>query len=185
MSTVDATNVTTTQVIGAGNDYTVSGVAEDAHQDVTPIITMNAAPASGLTITRYRKGRLVQDLVLGATVFWQSLSAELKLDLMVMDMQWMNLLIQRCAIGSLASPAVTTTLEEILAAAGITDLSTLVAKTAAVAADLLRLGDSEDSFEDKKLTLANLVVFILAQFVNTSAGAGDAGKGISSTVLDL
>jgi hypothetical protein len=174
--TVDATSVTTTQTITT--HYTVAGVAADAHAATTPTITMLTAPATGETLTIYRLGDLIQSTTFATTTFWRSLSAEKQIDLIVMDLQYLKLLLDRCAIGSLASAAVTTTLEELLVASGLIPISGLTGKPTLVAADLIIAGDSADSFVAKKATLTNLITFILTQFINTSAGAGDAGKGI-------
>lgn len=180
--TVDATSVTTVQT--KTTHYTVSGVAADAHDTTTPTVTMVTAPATGETLTTYRKGTLTQLITLNEGTFWQGISLEQKLDLIAMDVQYLQLQLSRCAVGSLADVETTVTLEALLAAAGYTLINELTAKGSVVAADIMRIADSADSFAEKKITMAILKTFMMTDIVTTDFDIYDNGNSGASKTID-
>jgi hypothetical protein len=175
----DAAGVDTIQTITT--HYALSRKAEDAHDATKGRVTMVTAPAGGGTpelLTIYKKPALTQLLTLLTTGGWYSLEVEEQFDLIIMIAQDFQLQLDRTAKYAYTNLSTPSSLETLEAATGLGSLNDLVAKSVLVGDDIGLLADFAASFANKKFTMADLLVYILSNFVASSAGAGDAGKGV-------
>jgi hypothetical protein len=174
----DAAGADTVQTITT--HYTLTGKADDAHDQTTGTVEMITAPAGGGTpelLTIYRKPALTQLLTLLTTGGWYSVPVEQQLDLLVMIAQDFQLQLDRTAKYAYTNLSTPSSLELLELAAGAGLISGLPGLTTLADADLFRVGDTSDSGTEKKLTALNLLTYI-----QTNSPAKVSIEAIASTV---
>lgn len=181
----DAAGVVTTQTIGAGNDYTLAGKSVDPSDGLTGAVTMLTPPAGGGTpekLTIYDETAIWQNTKFGNIAAFQSLPAEIQMDLLVKMIMRLELFRQRTSTYGITNTDTPPSLESLLLLISTELITVLDAKSSVVDADLLRLGDSADSFSEKKILASVLKTYMyLAPVLGGDLNAN--GKDIHSLAL--
>ena len=95
--------------------YTLAGIVSNPSETTVCTVTMVTAPATGETLTVYRKRDLIQEWIMGGQAGWRGIPLELQLDHMVMQSQWLRIQVDKAVKYNMAFAGTPLTAEEMAA----------------------------------------------------------------------